>query len=172
MLYDVLSEPLPKTKLNLSPRSQISTGGTAPLCPRIRLGDYVELGCGGRASDLPDFDFQTEELEIVSGILVEPVQRRAMFVRELPSNPGDGNGVETGSVGENLSKVGVVGDFKLVLDKDPVIGAFLFANDVGPVRPHPFLLLVEFQLDPQGVAKEVQVIGEPGSEVVGLGFPD
>ena len=66
-----------------------------------------------------------------------------MFVSETCGNPHDRHGFETGRVREQLSKVGMVGPFQLVLDEDPRIVADIFAENVCAKWPDRALLSFE-----------------------------
>jgi hypothetical protein len=62
----------------------------------------------GRLVDLKGFQFDREERNLLRRILVEPVNRLAMWLSKSRRNPHDDLRARAGGVGEQFAKVVVV----------------------------------------------------------------
>jgi hypothetical protein len=61
----------------------------------------------------------------------------------------------------------VIRPLQLIFDEDPTIGTDVFAKNVGAERTDRALLRFQLQIDPKGIAEDVEVLlaGKPGREV-------
>ena len=142
--------------------------------PVVGPGDDDEAGSGQGVSDTPDLELDTEEVDVVDGDGVEPVDGGAVLIADLGGEEDGGmHLVEATSVGEKFTEVVVVGSLQLVLDDDAVLVREGAADDVGAEAAHGHFDAIDGELEADGVAEEgdVGVLGQPGGEVSGLTGP-
>ncbi|MBF8186978.1 hypothetical protein ITP53_14755 [Nonomuraea sp. K274] len=80
-------------------------------------------------------------------------------------------GLGAGAVRDQLSEVSVVGLLKLVLDHDDAPLGVL-EQEVESVPADGILPVPQFEREPDGLAENIEVVGEPRGEVLGLVGPD
>ena len=95
-----------------------------------------------------------------------------MLVAELGRNPDDHAGLLAGGVGEKLAEVLVVRRLKLVLDDHEAVAAKLAGHNVHREVTHVALALLALKLQTKRLAQLVEVVVEPGREVLLLVRPD
>ena len=87
--------------------------------------------------------------------------------RKSRGNPYQGVGLGAGRVAQQLEAVGVVRLFQLVFDNHPVVGDGIPGQDINPSSPGQcYLSPLQFQFQAQLGAQQLQVLGEPGSEIL------
>ena len=75
--------------------------------------------------DLPKLNNYAEELCIFSCAAIQEIQCCAMFVSELFCDPDNRACIVAGRVGEQLTEMGMVGWFQLVLDDYGTVVAYI-----------------------------------------------
>ena len=68
-----------------------------------------------------------------------------MFISEAFGDPDYNLGFQTGQIGEDLTQVLQVGEFKLILDKYTVVSLRNARYNVRPIRPDVNFLAFQFQ---------------------------
>ena len=104
---------------------------------------------------------------------VQPLENALVVGSEFPCDPDQDVGFRFGGVSEQPEEMIAVGVFELVLDDNFGVGAYLPRKKVrlaGTSQEDlsPYVL----KLETDGVTKTIDVLGEPGGEVVSFVFPD
>jgi hypothetical protein len=103
---------------------------------------------------------KAEEADAVVGDLVQPVERRTVPFGKLPGNPNDGDSLQTGGISQELPEMQMIGALKLVLDKHPLIGTDVLAQDVSTKRTDQLFLCFKFKLlDTQRGGQHFKIFG-------------
>lgn len=148
LVFHVGLERRPEFQLQLLVLGFSATGGLLDRAgPVVGLADDVELGGEGRIADLPQFDFQAKRIDFLVGMLVQPIQRGAVFVGKALGDPDDGDGLQARRVGDQLAQVGMVGALQLVFDEHPIVVGRVFAKNVCAKRADVLFLRFQFQID-------------------------
>ena len=90
-----------------------------------------------------------------------------MLLGESLCEPDDGNGLEPGSVGEELAQMPVVRSFELVLDEYPGLIRCIFAKNVRTEWPDVAFLCFDLQVKAEGRSQDLDVflLCEPRGEL-------
>ena len=96
-----------------------------------------------------------------------------MFIPEPFRQPYNGDGLQTCGISQKLSKMIVIGLFKLILDQYRRTRTNVFANDVGSERTDFFFLCLQLKFEPERFAKDFEIFRscEPGRELRRLAIP-
>ena len=94
-----------------------------------------------------------------------------MLVPELLRHPDDHRGVQAGRVGQELAEVTVVRGLELVLDDRRVAGLHLLAVQIHRERADTLLAGRELDLEADRLVELVDMIHQPGRELVRLVRP-
>lgn len=100
------------------------------LSPIVREGDGLEIERGPGTVYLKHLDHHGVEFEVFACVLVEPIEGLAVFFSDRAGDPYDDTGVESGGVGDQLTQVGVVGGFELVLDDHHAIATQISSQEI------------------------------------------
>ena len=143
----------------------------AALAPVAGLHDHVEHGRGQGAADPDQADLHPEEVDLLVGAVVEPVQAAPELLVEPGRDPDHHGLVQPRGVHDHLAELVVVGGLQAVLDHDGPAGG------VGPEHVEGAgvdvdLLLQGRDVDPEGLAEQVDVLEEPGRQVGQLLAPE
>ena len=78
-----------------------------------------------------------------------------MLFGKLLGTPDDGHGIKAGSIGQQLTKVGVVSPFELIFNQNPVVtgSRSILAQNVGLKPSNILFLSLDFQVDTDGVSQ-------------------
>ena len=102
-------------------------------------------------------DLNRVELDTISRVGVQPVNRRTVFVGKPLRNPHHHAPIQPSRVGQQLAKVLVVGRLQLVLDKhSPTF--VVSADDVGTIRPDAVFGALDLKRKPEGILKDLEVL--------------
>ena len=85
----------PETAIGLGGRGVPTGGGTHGSRPVVRLRVDAEARCGIGFANAPCLENDAEKREVGLGDVVQPVQRRPVFIAELLGDQDGDPGVET-----------------------------------------------------------------------------
>lgn len=88
------------------------------LCPVIRLFYHFKFNGNIRIADLIQFDLYKKENNIFIGVIIQPLNCRAMFFSCSLYNPNHNISRFAGRICNQFAKVVMVGLFKLILNND------------------------------------------------------
>src|SRR4029453_18350641 len=143
----------------------------AATAPAAGLRDHVEHGGWQRAADADQADLDPEEVDLGVGAVVQPVEAAPELVVEPGRDPDHHGRVQPRGVDDHLAELVVVGGLEAVLDHDRA------AVGVGPehVEGAGFDVDLAFKgrdVDPEGLAQQVDVLEEPRGQVGQLLAPE
>ncbi|MPN14015.1 hypothetical protein SDC9_161341 [bioreactor metagenome] len=81
--------------------------------------------------------------------LVEPVDRRTVFISETRSDPNNTSRLQRRGVSQYLSQMAVIRFFQLIFDQDMGTAENILANNIRGIGPDGNLLTDQFQIEPQ-----------------------
>ena len=132
----MFDEPHPELELELLGRRSVGNATrlfTTGSNPFVRLDHHLELRSEAGLADLPQFDLDREETQLVGSAFVEELQGRRMLGAESFGHPDHPLRTHSGRIGEDLTEVRVVGFFELILDDNLAVGGGVRSNDVGRI---------------------------------------
>lgn len=141
------------------------------LCPIVGLDHQSEHGGGRGILDTNGSDLDTEEPDSFLRVLIQPVERCAVFITKSGRAPHDRRRISAAGVGQQLAQMAVVRHFQLVLDNDGGSRLQIRADEIQGKVAYPPLRFDQFQVHAEHVRKNIGVLKQPLREMVSLMSP-
>ena len=148
ILPQPIHERLPEFSVPFTSFRYFSSLRSGLLTPIVWSRHDPEMRSRTRFVNLPKLNNHAEELCIFSCTTVQEIQRCPMFVSELFGDPDDRACIVAGRVGEQLTEMGMVGWFQLVLDDYRTVVAYITRQQVERECSDGRFTLLKFKLYP------------------------
>ena len=137
------------------------------LNPVIRLLNHAELHRRIGAADFIQVDFAQEEADVIIRVVIQPLNRRAVFLACVLYHPDNRLRIFPGSVGDKFAQMVVVGIFQLVFDDNLLLRCNIGRDNIHAEIAHSRFCSVDCNFHADFIAqnRDVLILRQPRRKI-------